>query len=226
VDAHLSFDTELMLTKARRLIELYEDQGVSKKRVLIKIAATWEGIQAAKVLETEGINCNLTLLFSFVQALACAQAKVFLISPFVGRILDWHRAANEGPFKAAEDPGVRSVSQIHAYYKTHGYETIVMGASFRNIEQIEALAGCDYLTVSPQLLQELSKETDYLPNQLANHVNTKTEKYGELSEQEFRWQLNENAMATEKLAEGIRVFALDQKRLESLLNKYIEAQHS
>lgn len=226
VDAHLSFDTERMLTKARRLVELYEGQGISKKRVLIKIAATWEGIQAAKVLETEGINCNLTLLFSFVQALACAQSKVFLISPFVGRILDWHLASNQGPFSAAEDPGVLSVSQIYTYYKAHGYETIVMGASFRNIEQIEALAGCDYLTVSPKLLQELSKETGGLQNRLSNQKNNESEKYGELSEQAFRWQLNENAMATEKLAEGISAFAADQKRLEALLVTHIEAQHS
>ena len=192
VDVHLSFDMDLMLTKARRLVKLYESHGISKDRVLIKIAATWEGIQAAKVLETEGIHCNLTLLFSFTQALACAQSNVFLIFPFVGRILDWHIAAGGMSFSAAEDPGVLSVSQIHAYYKTHGYDTIVMGASFRNIGQIEELAGCDYLTISPKLLEELSKERGELPNRLSNQRITESEKYGDLTEQEFRWQLNEN----------------------------------
>ncbi|MEX2476049.1 transaldolase [Marinobacter sp.] len=220
VDARLSFDTDATLARARRLIELYNQQGVDTSRVLIKIASTWEGIQAAKQLEKEGIHCNLTLLFSFVQAAACADAGAFLISPFVGRILDWH-LANSGrdSFPAAEDPGVQSVSRIYNYYKANGYNTVVMGASFRNLGEIEMLAGCDRLTISPNLLQSLKDDTAPLKRQLSPATASSPDGFGGMDERLFRWESNEDAMATEKLADGIRRFAADQIELESRVRK-------
>ncbi|MDH2436061.1 transaldolase [Pokkaliibacter sp. MBI-7] len=219
VDARLSFDTEKTLTKARKLIKLYEDAGIGRERVLIKIASTWEGIKAAEILEKEGINCNLTLLFSFAQARACAESGVFLISPFVGRILDWFKKQNPGTdYAPEEEPGVVSVSDIFNYYKRHGYHTIVMGASFRNIGEIIALAGCDRLTISPNLLEELSASEGDL--QVRLHAQAASaDKPQALSEAEFRWLHNEDAMATEKLAEGIRLFAVDQNKLEKMLSE-------
>ncbi|AWL12882.1 Transaldolase [Saliniradius amylolyticus] len=221
VDARLSFDTQATLNKARQLIGLYEEAGVAKERILIKIASTWEGIRAAEQLEKEGINCNLTLLFNFAQARACAEAGVFLISPFVGRILDWYKAnTDKTDYTAAEDPGVQSVSNIYNFYKEHGYKTIVMGASFRNIGEITELAGCDRLTISPQLLGELEQSDAPLPRKLTDMGASKNP--GEpLSENQFRWQLNEDPMATEKLAQGIRNFAADQVKLEQLLAEYL-----
>ena len=218
VDARLSFDKEATLQKARRLIELYEKEGISKDRVLIKIASTWEGIQAAKQLQTEGINCNLTLLFGFAQAVACAEANVFLISPFVGRILDWFKANGEQQeFAPEEDPGVVSVTKIYNYYKQHGYETIVMGASFRNAGEIEALAGCDYLTIGPAYLEELRQDESELSLKLSADDSGEPQEKLSLSEADFRWMMNEDAMATEKLAQGIRGFAVDQEKLVSLV---------
>lgn len=220
VDARLSFDTQKTIAKARKLIDLYAQQGVGKERVLIKVAATWEGIQAARQLELEGINCNLTLLFSFAQAVACAQAGVFLISPFVGRILDWYKANGEQQeFAPKEDPGVVSVTQIYNYYKQHGYNTIVMGASFRNVGEIEALAGCDYLTIGPNFLDELRNDDSSLLKCLDAKNTGEPQVKLNLSETKFRWIMNENAMATEKLAQGVRAFAVDQIKLESLLKK-------
>ncbi|MEW9797177.1 transaldolase [Alteromonas sp. CYL-A6] len=219
VDARLSFDTDATIEKARRLVQLYRDEGVDKSRILIKIASTWEGIKAAEVLEQEGINCNLTLLFSFAQARACAEAGVFLISPFVGRILDWYKQ-NTGTTEYAplDDPGVQSVTRIYNYYKDHGYQTVVMGASFRNIGEIQALAGCDRLTISPQLLEELAGNNDPLSVVLKDNGATQTPGDA-LTESAFRWEMNEDAMATEKLAEGIRNFAADQEKLEAMLKE-------
>ncbi|MCY1263288.1 Transaldolase [compost metagenome] len=214
VDARLSFDREATLQRARRLIDLYAEQGVDKDRVLIKIASTWEGIRAAEELERDGIQTNLTLLFSFAQAAACADAGVFLISPFVGRIYDWYKKANNRDYVGAEDPGVQSVSRIYRYYKANGYKTVVMGASFRNLGQIEQLAGCDRLTISPDLLHQLADDQGELPRNLQPGEG---EARQVLDESAFRWQLNEDAMATEKLAEGIRLFARDQEKLEALL---------
>lgn len=216
VDARLSFDTEATIGKARKLIALYEAQGVPRSRVLIKIAATWEGIRAAEQLEREGINCNLTLLFSFAQARACAEAGVFLISPFVGRILDWYKAKTGQSYDAESDPGVLSVRAIYRYYKQHGYPTVVMGASFRSVEEVLALAGCDRLTISPDLLQKLEAQAGDLVRQLVDE-GVQQNKPAPMGEAEFRWQHNEDAMATEKLAEGIRNFAIDQVKLEQLL---------
>ena len=216
VDARLSFDTEATIDKARKLIALYEAQGVPRSRVLIKIAATWEGICAAEQLEREGINCNLTLLFSFAQARACAEAGVFLISPFVGRILDWYKAKTGQSYDAESDPGVLSVRAIYRYYKQHGYPTVVMGASFRSVEEVLALAGCDRLTISPDLLQKLEAQAGDLVRQLVDE-GVQQNKPAPMGEAEFRWQHNEDAMATEKLAEGIRNFAIDQVKLEQLL---------
>lgn len=215
VDARLSFDTEATLERARRLIGLYDEHGVGRDRVLIKIASTWEGIRAAEQLEREGIQTNLTLLFSFAQAAACADAGVFLISPFVGRIYDWYKKANGRDYVGAEDPGVQSVSRIYRYYKANGYETVVMGASFRNLGQIEQLAGCDRLTISPDLLQQLADAQGELPRVLQPGGG---EARQVLDESTFRWQMNEDAMGTEKLAEGIRLFARDQEKLEALLS--------
>lgn len=217
VDARLSFDTPATVARAKRLIELYQAQHIEKDRILIKIAATWEGIQAAKQLEKQGIQTNLTLLFSFSQALACADAGVFLISPFVGRIYDWYKKSTGHDFTASNDPGVQSVSRIYNYYKHYGYKTIVMGASFRNLGQIEQLAGCDRLTISPDLLEKLSQDNNPLPQVLTPEQGCDESKQI-LTESQYRWQLNEDAMATEKLAEGIRAFARDQEKLEAILN--------
>lgn len=223
VSARDSFDTEATLARARSLIARYAQQGVGAERILIKIAATWEGIQAARQLEREGIRCNLTLLFSFAQAQACADAGVTLISPFVGRILDWHRAQwPEADYSGDNDPGVKSVKRIHEYYKGHGYKTIVMGASFRNQEEILALAGCDRLTISPALLSELAESHGLLERQLTA-TEAETSPPEPQNEAEFRWELNEDPMATEKLAEGIRRFADDQRKLETLLSKLRQA---
>ncbi|AYF86273.1 MULTISPECIES: transaldolase [unclassified Pseudomonas] len=215
VDARLSFDTDATLRRAERLIGLYEEAGIGRERVLIKIASTWEGIRAAEQLERMGIQTNLTLLFTFAQAAACADAGVFLISPFVGRIYDWYKKAEGRDYVGDEDPGVQSVSRIYRYYKANGYGTVVMGASFRNLGQIEALAGCDRLTISPELLQKLADDQGALGRNLA--PGNVAEARVVLDETAFRWQLNEDAMGTEKLAEGIRLFARDQEKLEALL---------
>jgi transaldolase len=217
VDARLSFDTQAMVQRGERLIGLYEQAGISRERVLIKIASTWEGIRAAEQLEKVGIQTNLTLLFSFTQAVACAEAGVFLISPFVGRIYDWYKKHEGRDYQGAEDPGVQSVSRIYDYYKAHGYKTVVMGASFRNVGQIEALAGCDRLTISPELLGNLAAASGALERKL--QPGRESEARISLDEKSFRWGLNEDAMATEKLAEGIRQFARDQEKLEALLAK-------
>ena len=217
VDARLSFDTNASIDKAKRLIGFYEEIGIKKERILIKLASTWEGIRAAEKLQKDGINCNLTLLFSFEQAVACAEAGVFLISPFVGRIFDWYVAnTDKKTYAPAEDPGVQSVRRIYDWYKLHGFETVVMGASFRNIGQIQALAGCDRLTIAPDLLKELDENTDDLPVALKD-TGAKEAKPAKLDEAKFRWGHNENAMATDKLGEGIRKFAADQRKLEELL---------
>ncbi|WP_070096204.1 transaldolase [Pseudomonas sp. NBRC 111139] len=215
VDARLSFDEPALLNKARQLIALYEAAGVAKERVLIKLASTWEGIRAAEKLEKEGIQTNLTLLFSFAQAQACADAGVFLISPFVGRIYDWYKKSTGQEYVGAEDPGVQSVTRIYNYYKANGYNTVVMGASFRNIGQIEQLAGCDRLTISPELLQQLSDDQGELPQVLKPGNAGEAKQH--LNECQFRWAMNEDAMGTEKLAEGIRQFARDQEKLEKLM---------
>lgn len=224
VDARLSFDVEATVAKARRLIELYEAEGVGKERILIKIASTWEGIRAAEILEKEGIHCNLTLLFSFPQAVACAEARVTLISPFVGRILDWHlKDRGVKAIPATEDPGVQSVQRIYRYYKSHGYETEVMGASFRNVGEIVELAGCDLLTISPDLLKELQEADETLVRKLVPTGNeADAEARVTLDEKAFRWMLNEDAMATEKLSDGIRKFAADIVSLEKLVSKLID----
>ena len=221
VDARLSFDSEATLVRARRLISLYEAAGISRHRVLIKIAATWEGIQAARVLEQEGIHCNLTLLFAFAQARACGDAGVQLISPFVGRIYDWYKksagaAWDEAAQAGVNDPGVQSVSRIDSYYKAHGVRTEVMGASFRNVGQILALAGCDLLTISPDLLAQLQASEAPVVRQLVPATDVKSPE-APLSEAAFRYALNDDAMATEKLAEGIRVFIQDAEKLEALM---------
>lgn len=216
VDARLSYDTEKSVMKARKLIKLYNDAGVTNDRILIKLASTWEGIRAAEILEKEGINCNLTLLFSFAQARACAEADVFLISPFVGRIMDWYKAKQGGDFAASEDPGVISVSNIYKYYKEHGYKTVVMGASFRNIGEILELAGCDRLTISPQLLQELSDTEGVVVEKLSDKVTLKTCP-NKMTHAQFLWEHNQDAMAVEKLADGIRNFAADQDILEKMI---------
>lgn len=218
VDARLSFDISASIERAKKLIGMYEEAGVQRSRILIKLASTWEGICAARQLEKDGINCNLTLLFSFGQAAACADAGVFLVSPFVGRILDWYKANTELVVNdAADDPGVQSVSRIYNYYKHHGYQTVVMGASFRNRGEIEALAGCDRLTISPALLEELASDDSTLPRRLSAETAHSTDLKAQPTEPEFRFDLNEDAMATEKLAEGIRNFVADQLKLEQLI---------
>lgn len=217
VDARLSFDKDAMLAKARKLMKLYTDAGTPRDRVLIKLASTWEGIQAGEQLEKEGINCNLTLLFSFAQARACAEAGVFLISPFVGRILDWYKAKEQRDFGADEDPGVVSVRAIYKYYKDHGFKTVVMGASFRNVGEIMALAGCDRLTIAPTLLEELASVEGHLTRHLVDNGASK-ERPARLTEAQFRLDHNADAMATEKLAEGIRGFIVDQDKLEKMLS--------
>ncbi|MGR4068885.1 transaldolase [Halomonas sp. LR3S48] len=219
VSARLSFDTEATLARARSLIERYDQRGIGPERILIKIASTWEGIRAARQLEREGIHCNLTLLFSFAQAQACADAGVTLVSPFVGRILDWHRAEwPDADFSGDNDPGVKSVRRIYEHYKGHGYKTIVMGASFRNVGEILSLAGCDRLTISPTLLGELAESHERLERRLSP-ADAETSPPEPQDEAEFRWEMNEDAMATEKLAEGIRKFAADQRKLEKLLGE-------
>ncbi|MFO7308746.1 MAG: transaldolase [Pseudomonadota bacterium] len=222
VDADLSFDIEGTVAKARALIAAYEARGVSRDRILIKIASTWEGIRAAEVLQREGIDCNLTLLFSLVQAAACADAGVFLISPFVGRILDWHVKAGGGPYTAETDPGVQSVRRIYAYYKAHGIKTVVMGASFRNTGEIEALAGCDRLTIGPALMDQLAAEEGPLPRRLDPANVGEAPARMTLDERSFRFLLNEDAMATEKLSEGIRLFVKDLRALRALVAKRLE----
>lgn len=217
VDARLSFDTAATVAKARQLVALYQENGIGTDRILIKIASTWEGIQAARLLEQEGIQCNLTLLFHLCQARACAEAGVFLISPFVGRILDWYKASTGKDYTAETDPGVVSVREIYQYYKQHGYSTVVMGASFRNTGEVLALAGCDRLTISPALLDELSKQQGELTIHLRDGGATQS-RPAELTEAQFRWALNEDAMATEKLSEGIRKFAVDQRKLEQVIS--------
>lgn len=221
VDARLSFDTEGSIAKARELIRLYEAAGISRNRILIKIAATWEGVLAAEVLEKEGIHCNLTLLFSEIQAIACAEAGVALISPFVGRILDWHKKENGfSNTNAAEDPGVVSVTGIFNYYKKFGYKTEVMGASFRNKGEITALAGCDLLTIAPSLLKELEESNETVELKLdASKAKALPIRQIKPDEKSFRWLMNEDAMATEKLAEGIRKFTIDLLKLEDFLKQ-------
>lgn len=214
VDARLSFDEEATYAAAVQLIEAYQAKGLNKDRILIKIAATWEGIRAAKRLELQGIQTNLTLIFSFAQAAACADAGVYLISPFVGRIYDWYKKSTGQDYQGLDDPGVQSVARIYRYYKSNGFDTIVMGASFRNLGQIEALAGCDRLTISPELINQLAAETGSITRQLSPEQSGEARNV--LNEAAFRWAHNEDAMATEKLAEGIRAFAVDQRKLEAL----------
>lgn len=218
VDADLSFDTEASIAKAHAIIAAYKERGIERDRILIKLASTWEGIRAAEVLQTEGIDCNLTLLFSMAQAIACAEAKAFLISPFVGRILDWYKKSTGQDYTAETDPGVVSVRQIYNYYKANGIGTIVMGASFRNVGEIEALAGCDRLTISPALLDELDKDTGTLTRKLSPDT-FKAEPLQSLDEKQFRWMLNEDQMATEKLSDGIRLFAKDLVALRGIIKK-------
>lgn len=217
VDARFSYDTEKTIAKARKLIALYNAAGISNDRILIKIASTWQGIRAAEVLEKEGINCNLTLLFSQAQARACAEAGVYLISPFVGRILDWYKANEGKEYSPAEDPGVISVTNIYNYYKQYGYKTVVMGASFRNVGEITELAGCDRLTIAPPLLKELQESNEPLVRKLEYKGEVKS-RPEPMTEAEFYWEHNQDPMAVEKLAEGIRKFAIDQEKLEAMLS--------
>jgi transaldolase len=218
VDARLSFDTEATLEKARKLIAMYEKNGIARERILIKIASTWEGIRASEVLQKEGIRCNMTLLFALPQAVACAEAKAQLISPFVGRIYDWHKKAEGRDFKGAEDPGVQSVGKIYNYYKKFGYATEVMGASFRNVGEILELAGCDLLTISPNLLQELKDAKGEVTRKLsAEAAKTANVERIPNNEKTFRFLMNEDAMATEKLSEGIRLFVADTVKLEKII---------
>ncbi|KAF4590380.1 sedoheptulose-7-phosphate:D-glyceraldehyde-3- phosphate transaldolase [Pleurotus pulmonarius] len=228
VDARLSFDKEATKAKAKELIALYESLGIKKERILIKIASTWEGIQAAKELERDdGIHCNLTLLFGFAQAVACAEAGVTLISPFVGRILDWYKKKTGKTYEGDEDPGVQSVKRIFNYYKQHGYNTIVMGASFRNVGEIKALAGVDFLTIAPTLLEELKKSTDQVPKKLEAKAAAQADPIAKVSyidnEPEFRWALLQDEMAWDKLHEGIKKFAEDGQTLKDLLQKKLSA---
>jgi len=220
VDARLSFDTHGSVDKARSLISQYEKAGIDKNRILIKMASTYEGIRAAEILEKENINCNLTLLFNFTQAAAAADAGAFLISPFVGRILDWYKARDpDSDFSGANDPGVQSVTRIYNYYKQSGYDTVVMGASFRNTGEIRELAGCDRLTISPQLLDELSNNYEPVPTKLKSDNTGAEIKYNLGQESDFRYEVNSDEMATEKLAQGIRGFAADQEKLENWLKE-------
>jgi len=227
VDARFSFDTKASVDKALHIIDLYKEIGIGKERILIKIASTWEGIQAAHVLQSKhGINCNLTLMFSLVQAIAAAEAGAFLISPFVGRILDWYKAATKKDYTSAEDPGVESVKAIFNYYKKFGYSTIVMGASFRSVGEVTELAGCDYLTIAPNLLEALYNSTDSVPKKLdasgASSLNIEKKSYL-ANEADFRFDFNEEQMAVEKLREGISKFAADAVTLKDILKKKIEA---
>ena len=224
-DARLSFDTQATLAKARAFIARYEKNGIDRERILIKIASTWEGIRAAEELEKEGINCNLTLLFSFPQAVACAEAGVTLISPFVGRIMDWHKAKTGTDYAPADDPGVQSVTAIYNYYKKFNYATEVMGASFRNTGEITELAGCDLLTISPNLLEELQATEGDLPRKLTEETaNASDLEKISLNETAFRWEMNEDPCATEKLADGIRRFAADTVKLEEFLSDKLQLQ--
>jgi len=221
VDARLSYDTTAIVSKAQKLIGLFADAGIGPDRVLIKTAATWEGIRAAEILEGEGINCNITLLFAFAQARASAEAGAFLISPFVGRILDWYKKTNpDVTYTAENDPGVASVTEIYRYYKDHGFPTVVMGASFRNADEIRALAGCDRLTISPDLLAELDAAQGPLPRMLEDNGASKSPE-AKMTEAEFRWEMNQDAMATEKLAEGIRGFAVAHDELVGIVRKLL-----
>ena len=224
---NISFLQEAQIEKAKRLIKMYEEEGIAKERILIKLSSTWEGIQAAKELEESfGIHCNLTLLFSMAQAVACAEAKVTLISPFVGRILDWFLAndKSKSSYAPKEDPGVVSVTKIYNYYKKFGHKTVVMGASFRNVGEVTALAGCDLLTISPKLLAELDKSTDAVPQLLnAEAAATSDLTKIEMNEKVFRWMLNEDAMATDKLSEGIRKFAADQRKMDQMVKEMLQA---
>ena len=219
VDADLSFDTEGMIAKAKSFIALYKERGIDQKHILTKLASTWEGLQAAKRLQADGIDCNMTLAFSMAQAIAAGESKAFLLSPFVGRIFDWHVKAGGGPYTAETDPGVHSVRAIYAYYKTYGIKTVVMGASFRNTGEIEALAGCDRLTISPQWLEALSKEEGELKRRLdPAHPGQAPAKIA-MDEKTFRWMLNEDQMATEKLSDGIRLFAADLNKLKTMVQQ-------
>lgn len=222
VDARYAWDRGMCVAQARKLIQMYEKNGIGAERILIKLAATWEGIRAAEELEKSGINCNLTLLFSFAQARACAEAGVYLISPFVGRIYDWYQKhqPQETEYQADRDPGVVSVRQIYQYYKSHGYDTVVMGASFRRIEQIQALAGCDRLTISPALLDELAANDAPLSRQLKPGYVSET-RPSPMSQAEFLWQHHQDPMAVEKLSEGIRLFAADQLKLENQIRQML-----
>ncbi|CAG8673669.1 337_t:CDS:2, partial [Cetraspora pellucida] len=216
VDAKLSFDTEATVAKARHIISLFKEIGIDKSRVMIKIASNWEGIQAAKILEKEGIQCNMTLIFSLVQAAACAEAGATIVSPYAGRILDWYTKNTNRTFKSFEDPGVISVTKIYNYYKKHGYKTAIMGASFRNIGEIEELVGCDFLTISPALLNKLKRSYKKIKRKLSPDTDSKKISYDEKS---FKWMLNEDAMASEKLSEGIRLFAKDNRTLMFMLKQ-------
>jgi len=227
VDARFSFDTQASVNKALHIIDLYKEQGIGKERILIKIASTWEGIKAAQILQSEhGINCNLTLMFSLVQAIAAAEAGAFLISPFVGRILDWYKASTGKTYSASEDPGVKSVQAIFNYYKKYGYKTIVMGASFRSVGEITELAGCDYLTISPNLLEDLFNSTDKVPQKLdasaASSLDIEKKSYID-DEPNFRFYFNEDVMAVEKLREGISKFAADAVTLKDILKKKLQS---
>lgn len=222
VDADLSFDTHASVLKGRQIIKDYEARGIARERILIKLASTWEGIRAAEVLQRDGIDCNLTLLFSKAQAIACADAGAFLISPFVGRILDWYAKSTGKTYTAEDDPGVVSVRSIYNYYKANGIKTIVMGASFRNVGEIEALAGCDRLTISPALLDELSKAEGTLERRLSPE-KSEPDAPVTMDEKTFRWMMNEDQMATEKLSEGIRLFAKDLVALRSMVAKELAA---
>lgn len=225
VDADLSFDTARTVEKARRIIADYQSRGIGRERVLIKIASTWEGIRAAEILQKDGIDCNLTLLFSLAQAVAAAEAKAFLISPFVGRILDWYKKSTGQDYTAETDPGVVSVRSIYAYYKAHGHNTVVMGASFRNLGEIEALAGCDRLTIAPALLDQLAQDHGPLARALSPEtaLASGTPARIAVDEASFRWAMNENAMVTEKLSEGIRLFAADLRKLKAMLAPLVDA---
>jgi transaldolase len=222
VDADLSFDTAATLAKARALVAAYAVHGIGRERILIKIASTWEGIRAAEILQREGIDCNMTLLFAIPQAIACAEAGAYLISPFVGRILDWHLKAGGGPYAPEDDPGVKSVLAIYSAYKARGFKTVVMGASFRNVGEIEALAGCDQLTISPALLEELAKARGQLVRRLSEAEVEAVASQDRIEEPQFRFAMNEDAMATEKLAEGIRQFVRDLRHLRERIAQRLD----
>ena len=222
-DADLSFDTEAIVAKGKKLIGLYEERGIGREHILIKVASTWEGIQAVRRLQDKGIDCNVTLMFSLAQAIAAADARAFLVSPFVGRILDWHVKAGGGPYDPDSDPGVKSVRAIYAYYKSYGIKTAVMGASFRNTGEIEALAGCDRLTISPQLLEALSKDEGILPRKLDPERPGLASPRIALDEKRFRWMLNEDQMATEKLSDGVRIFNRDLQAMRTMVEQRLAA---